>query len=97
MEGTKWATLTCSLENSAPRYSGSLCPSGLAINNVAPYMSGQNTSHTETSNVSGVFCTTTSLACKGKTFCIHARRFSNASWVFITPLGRPVEPEVKIT
>ncbi|GAA4680601.1 hypothetical protein GCM10023197_41270 [Gordonia humi] len=57
-------------------------------------MTGQNSSHTDTSKVIGVFCSTRSAAEIGWSASIHARRFTTARWLTVTPFGRPVEPDV---
>ncbi|GLY85080.1 hypothetical protein Airi02_030090 [Actinoallomurus iriomotensis] len=56
IEGTKCAIVTPVRRISSARYAGSRWPSGLATTRVAPEMSGRNSSHTETSKPSGVFC-----------------------------------------
>ena len=79
------------------KYPGSRCPSGRATTNVAPACNGQNNSHTDTSNVTGVFCNTTSTPDNPYTDCIHTSRFTIDRCDTATPFGRPVEPDVKIT
>ena len=76
------------------RYRLSLCPSGRATTSVAPAISGQKNSHTDTSNENGVFCSTRSVPSSRYASCIHSSRLRIAACTFGTPLGRPVEPEV---
>ena len=67
---------------------------GRAITSSAPTKSGQNSSQTETSKETGVFWSTRSEELRPYCSCIHSSRLTIPRWVFITPLGRPVEPEV---
>ncbi|SLH37181.1 Uncharacterised protein [Mycobacteroides abscessus subsp. abscessus] len=63
----------------------------------APTWSGQKNSHTDTSKVNGVFWITTS---SGRIGCSRwrQRRFAiTERCETATPLGRPVDPEVKMT
>ena len=64
---------------------------------LAPCHDHQNSSHTDTSKVMVVFCSTTSPCPMGKRDCIHNRRLATLACSISTPLGRPVEPEVNIT
>ncbi|BDT89226.1 hypothetical protein FMUAM8_49900 [Nocardia cyriacigeorgica] len=97
IDGTKCAVvMPCSAMIRA-RYTGSRCPSGLATTRRAPVCNGQKNSHTDTSKVDGVFCKTASSAAIGYSCCIHSSRLTMAPWLTATPLGRPVEPEVKMT
>ncbi len=57
-------------------------------------MSGQKNSHTDTSNVKGVFCRTVSAAVSPYSSCIHRRRLQMPRWVSMTHLGVPVDPDV---
>jgi len=60
----------------------------------APLISGQKNSHTETSKLAGVFCSTRSSAPRPYRACIHSSRLTTLAWLMSTPLGRPVVPEV---
>ncbi|MNF90387.1 hypothetical protein D3C84_729490 [compost metagenome] len=64
------------------------------MNSCAPTNSGQKNSHTDTSKLNGVFCSTTSALPSGYSCCIHSKRLTMAWCDTSTPLGRPVEPEV---
>ncbi|BCK58645.1 hypothetical protein NWFMUON74_64170 [Nocardia wallacei] len=97
MDGTKCVTVTPSAAMSSARYAGSRWPSGRATASRAPICKGQKNSHTDTSKVAGVFCRTTSAAVSPYSDCIHTSRLTIAACDTATPLGRPVEPEVKIT
>ena len=94
MEGTKCSVVTPRRSITSCRYSGRGGPPAAPSPGVAPCCSGQKNSHTETSKPNGVFCSTTSSAPMPKCACIHTRRFTTPRCWFITPLGRPVEPEV---
>ncbi len=96
MDGTKCAVVTDSRSTSSARYTGSRCPPGLATTRVAPNSSGQKNSQTDTSNPHGVFCRIRSSAVSGYSSCIHSSRLTTPSCDTTTPLGLPVEPEVKI-
>ncbi len=63
----------------------------------APTVSGQNSSHTDTSKLNGVLCTTRSPGSSGSARCIHRSRLAIARCDTATPFGRPVDPDVKIT
>src|SRR5574340_578757 len=97
IDGTNSATVMSASSISDHRYSGSRCPSGRATTSFAPTAKGRNSSHTETSKVIGALCTTTSAASNPYSAIIHASRLPIARCETATPLGRPVEPEVKIT
>ncbi len=97
IDGTKCATVTPRSAITRTKYAGSRCPSGNATTNRAPTCNGQKNSHTDTSNVNGVFCRTTSDSVSPYSACIHTRRFTIAPCPTATPFGRPVEPDVKIT
>ena len=60
----------------------------------APAVSGQKSSQTETSKPIGVFCITRSSALSRYSRCIQSSRLTMPRWVFMAPLGRPVEPDV---
>ncbi len=60
-------------------------------------MRGQKNSQTETSKENGVFWRTVSEGVSAYCCCIHSRRLTTPEWAFMAPLGRPVEPEVKMT
>ncbi len=97
IEGTKCATVTPRSAMIRARYAGSRCPSGAATTRRAPTCNGQKNSHTDTSKVNGVFCSTTSASVMGY-MCWRQRRLATiAPCPTATPLGRPVEPDVKMT
>ena len=96
-DGTKCATVTPRSATVLTRYAGSRWPSGTAMTSSAPICNGQNSSHTDTSNVTGVFCSTLSCSVRRYSSCIHNSRLTMAAWLTATPFGRPVEPEVKMT
>ncbi|BDU08685.1 hypothetical protein FMUBM48_49480 [Nocardia cyriacigeorgica] len=97
IDGTKCVTVTPDSPITRARYAGSRCPSGRAITSRAPTCNGQKNSHTDTSKVNGVFCNTTSSAPSRYSRC-RQRRFATIERCdTATPLGRPVEPEVKMT
>ena len=60
-------------------------------------MSGQKSSHTDTSKLKGVFCNTRSWPASEYSRHSHSSRLHTPPCSFIAPLGRPVDPEVKIT
>nr|WP_236077807.1 hypothetical protein [Rhodococcus sp. P1Y] len=64
---------------------------------VAPMVRGQKISGTETSNPMLVFWRTRSPSVRGKTVWRQVMRLMIAWWEIMTPLGRPVVPEVKMT
>src|SRR5689334_8639486 len=94
IEGTKWHTVTPARSMSSARYAGSLCPPGRASTSFAPVSSGQKNSHTLTSKLIGVFCSTTSCPVSPNACCIHASRFTIPRCALSAPFGRPVEPDV---
>ena len=94
MDGTKCTVVTRSARISSARYAESVCPSGLATTSVAPVISGQKNSHTDTSKLDGVFCSTRSSAPRPYCACIHSSRFTMPRCGTSTTLGRPVEPAV---
>ena len=59
-----------------------------------PASSGPKISQTESTNEIAVFWHITSPGWNGKSRHIQAKRFTVARCVPITPLGRPVDPEV---
>ncbi len=97
MDGTKCMVVTSWAVARAARRAPSRWASGSATTSPAPVMSGQNSSHTDTSNDSGVLCSTRSSGASPNVSCIHSSRLTIARCETPTPLGRPVEPEVKIT
>ncbi len=94
IEGTKCTVVTRSSWISPARYAGSLWPSGLATTSAAPVIRGQKNSHTDTSKLDGVFCSTRSEAVRPYSSCIHSRRLTMPSCGTTTPFGLPVDPEV---
>ncbi len=94
IDGTKWVVVTPSRTIRSRRYAASLCPPGLASTSRAPVMSGQKNSHTDTSKLAGVFCSTTSVPSSRYVRCIQSRRLTMPRCVLGTPFGFPVEPDV---
>ncbi|CAM3240215.1 hypothetical protein JANLI_04360 [Janthinobacterium lividum] len=94
IDGTKCTVVTPWRSISAASSAGSRCSPGAATASRAPYISGQKNSHTETSKLNGVFCSTVSPAPSPYVCCIHTRRLYSAQWRLAAPFGRPVEPEV---
>jgi hypothetical protein len=94
IDGTKCTVVTPYRTIASHRYAGSLCPSGRAITSRAPTSTGHSSSHTDTSNVVGVFCSTVSPGPSPYARCIHVSRFTTPRCATITPLGCPVEPDV---
>src|SRR6185437_8208062 len=94
IDGTKCAFVTPCWRIASLRYSGSLCPPGRAITSFDPDCSVQKNSHTDTSKLNGVFCSTTSDGPKPYIRCIHTRRLTTPRCSFIAPFGVPVEPDV---
>ncbi|MCY1412228.1 hypothetical protein D9M71_276280 [compost metagenome] len=94
MEGTKCSTLMPWPAMIALSWAGSRWAPGAAITRVAPVISGQKNSHTETSKPNGVFCSTRSRLSRPKAACIHCTRLHRAAWLLPAPFGRPVVPEV---
>ena len=94
MVGTKCSVVTPSRRIVSTRYAGSRCPPGRAITIRAPASSGGKSSRAEASKLTGVFCSTTSPGPSGHASPIHPMTFASARCSTITPLGRPVEPEV---
>ncbi len=64
------------------------------MTSLAPVASGQKNSHTETSKLNGVFCSTASAGPIPKASCIQRIRFTTPACSFIAPFGRPVDPDV---
>ncbi|SKY22371.1 Uncharacterised protein [Mycobacteroides abscessus subsp. abscessus] len=60
IDGTKCSVVMDSSAITSRRYHGSRWPSGRATTSVAPATNGKKNSHTETSKVAGVFCSTRS-------------------------------------
>ena len=60
IDGTKCSVVTPSRRIVSTSRAGSRCAPGAAITSRAPTISGQKNSHTETSKLNGVFCSTTS-------------------------------------
>ena len=73
---------------------GSRSPPGSSNATLAPAIAHHINSHTETSNVTGVFCRITSSAPSGYRRCIQRSRLTTDRRSIITPLGRPVDPDV---
>ena len=94
IDGTKCTVVTPRAAISPARYPGSRCPPGRASTSRAPASSGQNNSHTDTSKLTGVFCSTASRPPSPNTPCIHASRFTIPPCGTHTPFGRPVDPDV---
>ncbi|BDU08629.1 hypothetical protein FMUBM48_48920 [Nocardia cyriacigeorgica] len=94
IDGTNEVMVTRCRPMISDRYSGSRCPSGAAISMRAPTASVPNSSHTDTSKVTGVFCSTTSAGFIRYSAVIQAIWFTTEAWLTATPFGRPVEPEV---
>ena len=67
------------------------------MQSVAPCVSVQNSSHSETPKMNCVLNGTQSPTCTVYADCIQLVRISSAPCPTITPLGRPVVPEVYIT
>ncbi len=63
----------------------------------APEMRGQKNSKTETSKEKGVFWRRESEEERENWRCPQRRRLTTLLWELMAPLGRPVEPEVKMT
>ncbi len=97
MDGTKCAVVTECRRTASAMALGSRCAPGAIRCRVAPVISGQKNSHTDTSKVNGVFCRTLSSAPRRYSSCIHSSRLTMPRCGTATPLGRPVEPDVKIT
>nr|WP_232313327.1 hypothetical protein [Paenibacillus sp. P22] len=97
MEGTK-CRVVAELRSIASRIASGLASSfGGRSATEQPAISHQNSSHTETSKVAGVLWRMTSSGPSGYAFCIHSMRLTALPWLTLTPLGMPVEPEVKMT
>ncbi|MNP14084.1 hypothetical protein D3C76_1063950 [compost metagenome] len=64
IDGTKCSVVIACSTISAARRCGSRCSPGAAITRVAPFISGQKNSHTDTSKLNGVFCSTRSVGRK---------------------------------
>src|SRR5580700_5237797 len=97
MAGTKCAVVTPADPIRPDRYAGSPCPPGRATTSCAPCASGQNNSHTDTSNPAGVLCSTRSAGPSRYSACIQPSRLATPPWVTATALGTPVDPDVYIT
>ncbi|MCY1453874.1 hypothetical protein D9M71_708970 [compost metagenome] len=67
------------------------CP---VITNVAPTLSGSNSSRPKMSNEKVVSDSTRSRAVRPGSRAMLVTKLVRAPWRTITPLGRPVEPEV---
>jgi hypothetical protein len=97
MDGTKCTVVTDSRAMTSTISCGSRCACASAATRVAPVMNAHSSSHTDTSKVYGVFCSTTSPGPMRYSSCIHPSRLASDRCVICTPLGAPVEPEVKMT
>ena len=75
----------------------SACPPGRATASALPHHSGSSSSHTDTSNVYGVFCTTTSPPSSPNRPRCHRSCADTARCSSTTPFGRPVLPDVNST
>ena len=94
IDGTKCSVVTpCSRIVSISR-AGSRCAPGAATTSRAPTISGQKNSHTETSKLNGVFCSTTSSP-RQPIGVLHPEQTIVQTLVGVgRPFGLPVEPEV---
>ncbi|SLH68524.1 Uncharacterised protein [Mycobacteroides abscessus subsp. abscessus] len=97
IEGTVCRTVTFSRSISSCNRAGSRCPSAAAITNRPPHAAADQNSHTDRSKVAGVFSSTASSAVIRNSLIFHRNWFTTAACGTATPLGRPVEPEVKMT
>ena len=92
MKVTRCSAITLS------RWWGSRSPPGRRTTSRPPETSGRKTSLMEMSKDSGALKSEASSWPKPRiSFTCHSRRSLIAEWRIIAPLGRPVEPEVKIT
>lgn len=82
---------------SARSRSGSRSVPGSVTISRPPVVSGDQNSHTDRSKVAGVFNRTVSCDPRRKVSRNHASWLTIAACEMVTPLGRPVEPEVKMT
>ncbi len=71
--------------------------SRLSTSTRPPATSGSRSSSTETSKERVLTASRVSPAPKPSSVCIERRKLATAPCRIITPLGRPVEPEVYIT
>ncbi len=94
MLGTKCTIVTLWRSIARNTSPGSLCASGGNIATCAPAVTHPNNSHTDTSNVVGVFCRRTSPDPSAAWSRSHRSRFTTLPCSTATPFGRPVEPEV---
>ena len=85
--GRNSATAAAKIAGSAP------VPAGAAIS-APPTVSGTSSSAIEMSKDGAVIDMIESCGPKPGTLVKAASRSSSASWLMITPFGRPVEPEV---
>ncbi len=94
MVGTKCRVVTRWRSTAATMASGSRSPPGASRATRAPSMCHQNSSHTETSKETGVFCRIVSASPIAYARCIQWSRLTTLRCSTTTPLGAPVEPEV---
>ena len=94
IDGTKCSVVTPCSPIAATSRAGSRCAPGRATTSRAPAISGQKNSHTDTSKLNGVFCSTTSSAAEPVGVLHPQQTVGRPAWVFLAPFGLPVEPEV---
>ncbi len=92
--GTEFHTVTCSARARAVQAAGSWRWSRVGTTRVAPAARVPNRSQTARSNVDGDTASTASVAPMAKRSLTSRTVLSAPWWEIMTPLGRPVEPEV---
>jgi hypothetical protein len=95
--GVPCSSVTCSRSISSSRSAGSFACTAEASTSVPPQVNGPSSSSTEMSNETVVDPSTRSWSPKPVACGIAASRDAAFQWLTITPLGVPVEPDVKIT
>lgn len=96
-DGTTSRTVTSSWATMRNRPSGSAARSWPTASTRPPVSSGAIICQTETSKVRGAFWTSVSAAVRVRSSTLASRWLFMPRWCTIAPLGRPVEPEVKMT
>ncbi|MDT4845942.1 hypothetical protein FQZ97_799450 [compost metagenome] len=94
MPGVACSSVICSSSSACDRRLPSMATSRCTITSSAPVASGSSRSGTAMSNDSVVTAAMRSDGPMPDSRCIHCSRCATPRWCAMTPLGRPVEPEV---
>ena len=95
-DGTVCRTDTFSRAICATSAPGSSRPSRAAITRRPPHSTADQNSHTDRSKVAAVLSRTASSGVSAKVSRFQSNWLTIAPWLTATPLGTPVDPEVKM-